>query len=60
MKSAEKVIVTVGWVVCPHCEERQEGWLADPRGGDHECDECGQTYHVPNDAKLQLTVDITR
>ncbi|CAG9229299.1 hypothetical protein [Burkholderia vietnamiensis] len=54
MKSADEVVVTAQWVVCPHCGQRQDGWLVDPRGNDHECDECGQTYRVPDDAAIKF------
>jgi uncharacterized Zn finger protein len=46
--------VTVQEVVCPHCGEEQDGWLVDPRGRDHECDQCGETYHVPHDVTIKV------
>jgi hypothetical protein len=36
------------------CGAEQDGWLVDPRGNDHECDECGKTYHVPNDVAVEV------
>ncbi|MGS1035930.1 hypothetical protein NFI99_12690 (plasmid) [Burkholderia glumae] len=54
IKRAESITVQVQTVICPHCEAEQEGWMVDPRGRDHECDECGQTYHVPDNVAVKV------
>jgi transposase-like protein len=43
---ADTIVVQKLAVVCPHCGEEQGGWLADPRGGEHACDDCGKAYRV--------------
>lgn len=54
LPSADAVTVTVQSVVCPNCNAEQEGWVVDPRGRDHECDECGQKYHVPANVDVKV------
>lgn len=49
-----EVIVTARHVVCPHCEAECGDWLGDPRGKGTECDECGQPFHVHQDADLEM------
>lgn len=44
--------ISVVSIDCPHCEATQEGWLADPRHGEHTCRDCGGVYRVPIDMKL--------
>jgi len=39
---------------CPHCGSAQDGWLIDPRDKEHECDECGKTYKVPADVRIDF------
>lgn len=41
-------------VECPHCHERQEGFFGDPRGGDFECEECGESYTIDKEADVEL------
>ncbi|WKZ86278.1 hypothetical protein N5B55_04830 [Ralstonia pickettii] len=53
-KAVEAMTVAVRSIICPHCEAEQEGWLADPRGRDHVCDQCGQAYHVPDDVTVKV------
>lgn len=53
-KAVEAMSVAVRSIICPHCEAEQEGWLADPRGRDHVCDQCGQAYHVPDDVTVKV------
>jgi hypothetical protein len=53
-KSVERLTVNDCTLDCPHCDARQDGWLIDPRGRNHECDECGKTYHVPSDVRMQF------
>ncbi|MFL9921599.1 hypothetical protein PQR75_40860 [Paraburkholderia fungorum] len=53
-KSAEAMTVAVRFINCPHCKAEQAGWGLDPRGRDQECDECGQSYHVPDDVAVKV------
>lgn len=55
MKSVETMTVTVCSIICPHCEAEQAGWLVDPRGREHECDKCGQTYCVPDNVDIKVS-----
>ncbi|WP_157649200.1 hypothetical protein [Burkholderia ubonensis] len=48
IKCVTEMTVMVRTITCPHCFAGQEGWLGDPRGREHECDECGKTYRVPD------------
>lgn len=41
-------------ITCPHCSNRQEGWLSDPRGGTYECDHCRLSYRVPPDIRIEF------
>ena len=41
-------------VSCPHCGERNRGWVMDPRGEETECDVCSQTFVVPKDAEIKF------
>lgn len=38
---------------CPYCDEVQEGWVGDPSGKDHKCEECGNTYRVNPEADIE-------
>lgn len=38
---------------CPHCNAIQDGWVADPSGGTHECEECGNSYRVHPEADIE-------
>jgi len=51
---ASSVIIAarVEYVNCPLCNSEQPGFVADPRGGDYECDECHSVYHVPANAPI--------
>lgn len=49
---AEILMVWSVSIDCPHCRASQDGWLADPRGKDHECDDCGKRYRVPADIRV--------
>jgi len=53
-KSVDQLTVNDCTLDCPHCGEPQDGWLIDPRGMDHECDGCGETYHVPSDVRMRF------
>lgn len=44
--------VSMSSLDCPHCFAAQDGWLCDPRGETHKCDECGKSYYVPPDVRL--------
>ncbi|CAD0264249.1 conserved hypothetical protein [Pseudomonas veronii] len=46
------IVARVEYVNCPICNVEQPGFVADPRGGDHECDECKSVYHVPANAPI--------
>ncbi|MFP3637596.1 hypothetical protein [Paraburkholderia sp. SIMBA_054] len=54
IKCVDSMTVTVRSIICPNCEAEQEGWLADPRGRDHECDACGETYRVPDNIAVKV------
>lgn len=54
MEEVTRLTVSMSSLDCPYCFAAQDGWLRDPRGMDHECDECGQMYHVPVDVKLSF------
>jgi Zn finger protein HypA/HybF involved in hydrogenase expression len=54
LKAATCVVVRPVHVQCPHCNEDQDGWLVDPRGGEHVCDHCGEKYTVANDAQIKF------
>lgn len=41
-------------VECPHCGALEEGFCVDPRGGDFECDSCGEKYQVHSDADIEF------
>ncbi len=49
---ATAIRVSMCSIDCPNCDSPQEGWLKDPRGGEHMCDGCGTTYRVPEDVRL--------
>lgn len=40
---------------CPHCGKQQDGFIGDPRGEEFECDDCGKTYKVHNDADIEMS-----
>lgn len=43
-------------IECPHCSAEITGWLDDPRGAkDVQCDECEETFDIPEDAEVVLT-----
>ena len=46
------IAARVEYVNCPFCNVEQPGFVADPRGGDFECDECKSVYHVPANAPI--------
>ncbi|MBF3843981.1 hypothetical protein ISG21_00570 [Burkholderia pseudomallei] len=54
IRQVEKLQVWSLSLDCPHCESTQDGWVADPRGREHECDECGQNYLVPKDVPFEF------
>lgn len=39
---------------CPHCGATQDGWIADPRGREEECDKCGKPYSVAIDPQINF------
>lgn len=41
-------------VECPKCGENTEGFIGDPRGHQFECDGCGETVSVTEDATVTL------
>lgn len=49
-----KIICTVGYIDCPHCQASQMNFINDPRGGTYECDSCNKPFHVPDNAKIDL------
>lgn len=51
-KNVEALRIHMSGLDCPHCDRPQDGWLVDPRGSEHQCDECGLKYFVPQDVKL--------
>lgn len=56
-EKVKEVEVLSVWSVslnCPHCEATQDGWMIDPRGKEHECDECGKTYRVPESVRVDF------
>ncbi|MEX3960154.1 hypothetical protein [Trinickia sp. EG282A] len=55
IKSVGTMTVAVCSITCPNCEAEQEGWLVDPRGREHECDECGQKYLVPDNVDIKVS-----
>lgn len=40
---------------CPHCGAESEGWLADPRGRETECEECGLPFVISADATVSIS-----
>ncbi|MFM2472412.1 zinc ribbon domain-containing protein [Burkholderia cenocepacia] len=54
IKEVEVLRVWSTSLECPHCGSSQDGWLIDPRGKDHDCDECGKTYHVPDNVRVDF------
>lgn len=40
---------------CPHCGAESDGWLADPRGRETECDGCGLPFSIAPDATVSIT-----
>ncbi|CAJ9436338.1 Uncharacterised protein [Burkholderia pseudomallei] len=54
IRQVEKLQVWSLSLDCPHYESTQDGWVADPRGREHECDECGQNYLVPKDVPFEF------
>ena len=48
------IAARVEHVNCPFCNVEQPGFVADPRGGDYQCDECKSVYHVPAKAPIIL------
>lgn len=41
-------------VRCPHCEEIQDGFIGDPRGGTFECDSCEKEYTIHKEADIEM------
>lgn len=54
VKDAKVLRVFSASLDCPLCDASQDGWLIDPRGKEHECDECHGHYFVPNDIRLDF------
>jgi transposase len=46
-KKATTMVVHCESVTCPHCGYKNEGWLENPIGGAFACDNCEETYYVP-------------
>ncbi len=55
---AEKLVTDVyvrpEYVLCPHCSERIEGWMQDPRGSTDTCDSCKKPFRVSPDASIKF------
>ena len=49
-----KIICSVGYIDCPHCQASQMNFISDPRGGTYECGSCNKPFHVPENAKIDL------
>ena len=41
-------------IICPQCGLPQPGWHADPRGIQDQCEDCGTTYRVAEDALVKF------
>ena len=53
-KKAGTMTVRVMSVTCPNCGDEQTGWLVDPRGRDHQCDNCSEMFHVPDGVEVKV------
>jgi transposase-like protein len=53
---ANVIVIEKLAAVCPHCDERQTGWVADPRGGEYTCDHCGKWYRVSSDPLFRFFI----
>jgi transposase-like protein len=40
---------------CPHCGAESYGWLADPRGRETECEECGLPFVISAAATVSIS-----
>jgi DNA-directed RNA polymerase subunit RPC12/RpoP len=49
-----KIIASVSYIECPHCEVPQFGFLNDPRGGTYDCNDCKLSFDVPDDTPVDL------
>ena len=54
IKEAQVVYVRADYVRCPHCEEKQDGWLRDPRDTEATCDDCGKQFRIAADAEVRM------
>lgn len=55
---AEKIMIGASFAIieCPHCGYEAGDWLKDPRGIENfKCDNCSQTFSVPDDCEVELT-----
>ena len=52
MKVTTEILVTEFKTKCPHCEEIEDGWFANPRGEETECGFCEKPYKVHEEADL--------
>lgn len=53
-KKPLKIHVNVTHIDCPHCSAPQTGFVNDPRGCEFVCDECTESFSVPDDAEVDL------
>ena len=55
IKTCKKVRATMVTVECPYCDCLNEGFLDDPRGGEYDCEGCGEHFKVSIKAKVILS-----
>lgn len=54
MLEATTILVRTEAVNCPHCGERQDGWVNDPRGTETKCDDCGKDFKIAANAEIKI------
>lgn len=53
MKTVTEMHTTEVKLNCPYCNEEQEGFISNPRGGVFECDHCEKEYQVHSEADIE-------
>lgn len=54
MKVQNEIIANEVEVSCPYCGRMQSGWFGDPRGSKEECEDCGETFLIHQDADIEM------
>lgn len=55
LKEATVIYAEADYVICPHCDERVDGWYGNPRGEETTYDACGEPFKVSAHADVELT-----